>query len=218
MSIIHSIRGNFVFAAYALVFAALFDLLDGRVARMTRTTSRFGSEYDSLCDLISFGMAPALLSYLWALHPFGRIGWVFSFFFVACGALRLARFNVQTSVGKGSFFQGLPIPMAAGIIASAVLCFQKLGWEAEGTYGILAIVGLLSFVMVSNFPYRSFKDIDFRGGLPFHYLVAGVLIISVIAYRPEVMLFILFLSYAVLGAVFGVLKAGKNRLSKQQEN
>lgn len=216
MSIIHSIRGNFVYASYAIVGAAIFDLLDGRVARMTRSTSKFGAEYDSLCDLVSFGMAPALLAYLWALHPFNRIGWLFSFFYVACGALRLARFNVQSEETSGYYFSGLPIPMAAGIVSSAVLCFHKMEWQSEGAIGLLAMIGLLSFVMVSNFPYKSFKEIDIRGRMPFHYLVGGVMIIAIIAYRPEVMLFALFLTYAILGAIFGTLNAGKKRLKKQE--
>ncbi len=208
-SIIHSIKGDFVYASYAVVAAAIFDLFDGRLARMTRSTSRFGAEYDSLSDLISFGMAPGLLLYLWALQPFGRVGWVASFLYVACGALRLARFNVQVGVIEKQYFQGLPIPMAAGIVASSVLAFRELGLEAYNSVYLLAMTFLLSMVMVSTFRYRSFKDMDLKHRLPFSYLVLAILLFVVVAYNPEVMLFVLFLTYAVLGAIFGLFRLGK---------
>ena len=208
-AIIHSIMGDYLLSAYALCAAAVFDLLDGRVARMTRSTSEFGAQLDSLSDLLSFCIAPALLLYLWALQPFGRIGWLASFFFVACGALRLARFNVQKSVINPAYFQGLPTPMAAGIVASSVLAFQNLDWDASGSYILLSIAVLLAVVMVSNVPYRSFKDLDFKHRLPFRYLVFGVFLVAVIAMRPEVMLFVTFLTYTALGAIFGVLKIGR---------
>lgn len=208
-SVIYSIKQEFTLAAYAIVGASVFDLLDGRVARMTGSTSRFGAEYDSLSDLISFCMAPSMLMYLWALQPFNKVGWLASFLFVACGALRLARFNVQSVGVEKKDFQGLPTPMAAGIVASSVLAFNELGLEGYRHWGLLAITFLLSFVMVSTFRYRSFKDLDLKERLPFHYLVVGVLLLIVVAWRPEIMLFVLFLSYAVLGAVFGIFNFGK---------
>lgn len=209
VAIIQAIKGEFLFAAYAIVAAAVFDLLDGRVARMTRSMSKFGAEYDSLCDLVSFGVAPGVLLYLWALQPFGRVGWLVSFLFAACGALRLARFNVQANIIEKAYFQGLPIPMAAGIVASSVLAFKDLDLDPQGSYGLLAMTILLAFVMVSTFRYRSFKDIDLKHRLPFRYLVAGVLLFAVVAVRPEVMLFAVFMTYAVLGAIAGVLGWGK---------
>lgn len=209
-AIIKALKGDFIFAAYAIVAAAVFDLLDGRLARLTRSTSKFGAEYDSLCDLVSFGVAPGLMLFQWALHPFGRLGWVACFLFVTCGALRLARFNVQSSRVEKNYFQGLPIPMAAGIVASSILAFHDLELEALGNAGLLAMTVLLALVMVSNFRYRSFKDLDLKERLPFRYLILGVGVIVVVALRPEVMLFILFIGYAVLGAVFGVFKLGKN--------
>lgn len=208
-SIIHSIKGDFKTASIAIVVAAIFDMLDGRLARLTRATSKFGAEYDSLCDLVSFGLAPGILLYLWALNPFGRLGWVACFLMVACGALRLARFNVQANVVEKNYFQGLPIPMSAGIVASAYLAFDDLQWEALGNRGLLAMTILLAIVMVSNFRYRSFKDLDLKERLPFRYLILGVLVLVVVALRPEVMLFVLFMTYAVLGAVFGMMKLGK---------
>ncbi|MBX3041360.1 MAG: CDP-diacylglycerol--serine O-phosphatidyltransferase [Bdellovibrionaceae bacterium] len=207
---IMAIKGQFVFASYFIVAAAIFDLLDGRLARLTRSTSKFGAEYDSLCDLISFGMAPALLLYTWALSPFGRIGWVACFLFVACGALRLARFNVQANVVEKNYFQGLPIPMAAGIVASSVLAFDDMGLEAFGSIPLLLMTILLAFVMVSTFRYRSFKDLDLKERVPFRHLVIGVGLIVVVLLRPEVMLFFLFMGYATLGAIFGIFRLGKN--------
>ncbi len=257
-SIIYSINGDFVKAAYAIVFAALFDLMDGRVARMTNSSSQFGAEYDSLSDLISFGLAPAILIYLWALQPFGRLGWLASFIYIACGALRLARFNVEAHksytlnyVKKNSEkfsstfnreheeddylentsddddneapddhsmdFQGLPIPMAGGIIASSVLAFTDLSLEASRSWSLLTISILLGFCMVSNFRYRSFKDLDFKKRLPFFYLVLGAFIIVIVASHPEIMLFALFLIYAVFGALFGIFKIGSNAQKRKKK-
>jgi CDP-diacylglycerol--serine O-phosphatidyltransferase len=204
MSIIFAIQGEYTFGSYAIVAAAVFDLLDGRVARLTRTTSSFGAEYDSLCDLVSFGMAPALIMYLWALQPFGRVGWLASFVFVACGALRLARFNVQQA-DERSHFQGLPIPMAAGIVASSVLCFRDLQIDASRNWLLLFMTFMLGLTMVSQFRYKSFKDVNLKKKQPFTYLVLGVMVMILVAVRPEVMLFILFFSYALLGAAMGLL-------------
>jgi len=209
LAIVQAIDHNFMFASYAIVAAAVFDTLDGRVARMTQSMSKFGAEYDSLCDLVSFGVAPGLLLYLWALQPFGRIGWLASFLFAACGALRLARFNVQATVIEKGYFQGLPIPMAAGIVASSVLAFDNMGWNPQRSFTLLIMTMILAFVMVSTFRYRSFKDIDLKRRLPFHYLVIGLVVIYLVAIRPEVMLFILFFGYAATGAVFGILNWGK---------
>lgn len=210
-SVILSIKGNFKMAAVAVVIAAVFDQLDGRLARLTHATSKFGAEYDSLCDLVSFGMAPAMLMYLWALEPFGRLGMMACFLFVACGALRLARFNVQVDVVEKNYFQGLPIPMAAGILTSSVLAFDDLGWTPNEWRAplLLAMVVVMAFVMVSNFRYRSFKDLDLKQRLPFRYLIAGLMVLVTVALQPEVMLFVLFLTYGTLGAVFGVLQLGK---------
>ncbi len=211
-AVIQSIKGEFLQAAYAIVAAAIFDLMDGRLARLTRSTSKFGAEYDSLCDLISFGMAPAVLLYQWGLSPFGRLGWLACFLYLTCGALRLARFNVQANVVEKAYFQGLPIPMAAGIVASSVLAFRDLDLNPTGNYLLLGMTFLLAFVMVSTFKYRSFKDLDLKERLPFKYLVLAVTIVVIVALRPEVNLFLLFLTYASLGAMAGVFKFGKKRI------
>ena len=217
MSIIFAIRGEYTFGSYAIVAAAVFDLLDGRVARMTDTTSKFGAEYDSLCDLVSFGMAPALIMYLWALQPFGRVGWLASFVFVACGALRLARFNVQQADEK-THFQGLPIPMAAGIVASSVLCFRDLEMDASRNWLLLFMTFMLGITMVSQFRYKSFKDVNLKKKQPFTYLVVGVMIIILVAIRPEVMLFVMFFTYALLGLVMGLFhKTNEKRRSRKRK-
>jgi len=208
--IIKTLKGEFTTAAFAIVAAAVFDLLDGRVARVTNTESPFGAQYDSLCDLVSFGIAPALLLFHWSLSPFGRIGWLACFFYTACGALRLARFNVygelDTEDSRKSHFVGLPIPMAAGIAASAVLAFKDLGLVANKNIGILAVTFLAGLAMVSNFPYRSFKDLDLKRRLPFKFLVFGVALLAAVAIHPEITLFIMFVLYALLGLLVGAYK------------
>jgi CDP-diacylglycerol--serine O-phosphatidyltransferase len=213
ISVVFSIQQQFKYAAIAVVVAAVFDQLDGRLARLTHATSKFGAELDSLCDLVSFGVAPALLMYMWALQPYGRLGIMASFLFIACGALRLARFNVQVDVVEKNYFQGLPIPMAAGIVTSSFLAFDDLGWTPDAWRGqmLFAMVVLMAFVMVSNFRYRSFKDLDFKERKAFKYLVAGLVVLVVVAIYPERMLFVLFLTYGTLGAVFGILQLGKKR-------
>jgi CDP-diacylglycerol--serine O-phosphatidyltransferase len=209
VAIIKAIEGQYLFSAYAIVAAAVFDLLDGRVARLTQSMSKFGAEYDSLCDLVSFGVAPGILLFLWALQPFDRLGWLVSFLFCACGALRLARFNVQQNIVEKNYFQGLPIPMAAGIVASSVLAYTDMGWEPQKSITLLSMAALLAFAMVSTFRYRSFKDIDFRRRRPFRYVIIGLALLVAVALRPEVMLFVVFFAYAALGAVFGIMGLGK---------
>lgn len=210
-SIIMTFQGDFKSASIAIVVAALFDQLDGRLARLTRATSKFGAELDSLCDLVSFGVAPAMLMYQWSLSPFGRLGMMAAFLFAACGALRLARFNVQVGVVEKNYFQGLPIPMAAGIVASSYLAFQDMQWRALKSIPLLAMTILLAIVMVSNFRYRSFKDLDLKQRLPFRYLILGVVVLFLVAIKHELMLFVLFFSYALLGAIFGVMRLGKKQ-------
>lgn len=201
-------------AAYAIVAAAVFDLLDGRVARMTHATSKFGMEYDSLSDLISFGVAPAILLYLWALKPFERIGWLASFLYMACGALRLARFNVQAASIEKKYFQGLPIPMAAGIVATSVTAAHAADIDPQQNIYALLMTLLLSFVMVSTFRYRSFKELDFKSRKPFFALILGLCIFIFIAIKPEVHLFIAFITYAILGAVMGILTPARKKLTQ----
>lgn len=198
--IIAAVNHDFRTAAIAILFACLFDILDGKVARLTGSNSRFGVEYDSMADLVAFGVAPALLVYLWALKPFGRLGWVAAFLFVACGALRLARFNVQADSAPKKHFVGLPIPGAALMVATTVLFFYRLGGSGPTKHFLfLAMTYVLGFLMVSNIPYNSFKEFDGFQRMPFRTLFLMILLFSVIAAQPAIMLFTLGLVYVSSG-------------------
>ncbi len=211
-AIIAAIHGRYEAAAIAIIISCVFDGLDGRIARFTRTASAFGNEYDSLSDLVAFGAAPAILAYLWALEPFGRLGWLAAFMYVICGALRLARFNVQKDSVDAKFFNGLPIPAAACSIASLVLFTSALGGIA-GSKPIIIIVMIyvLSFLMVSTVNYPSFEEVNIRHRKPFNVLVSIILIFTVIAYKPQVMLFIIIFSYVLLGPVVTFYRLHRKR-------
>lgn len=217
-SIVKGLQGDFTWAASAILLAAIFDVLDGRVARMTGGTSEFGVQYDSLCDLVSFGLAPAFMMYNFGLNAYGRLGWIICFLFLACGALRLARFNVQSSIGKASGdFTGLPIPMAAGVVACYVAVAAVNASERDlpvltdirnfllsdmfrGPFFLVAGVGL-ALAMVSNISYRSHKTLKIRGVTPFRFLVLMVAVMGLVAYEPELIGFLFFLGYAISGPI-----------------
>jgi len=201
-AIIASIDGKFVAAAVAIIIAGVFDNLDGKIARATGTTSQFGIEYDSLADLISFGLAPGLMIYMWALKPLGRIGWLAAFLFMVCGALRLARFNTQVGTVNSDHFVGLPIPAAAGMNAVAVLIFHKLT-IAGNAHAILVLIMLyiLSFLMVSNIKYNSFKKPELFRKMNFNSLVLAILIFIFIASQPSIALFLCGILYVLSGPV-----------------
>ncbi len=201
--IVSSINGQFVNAAVAVLVSCVFDILDGKVARFTRATSRFGMEYDSLADLVAFGVGPGLLMYLWALKPFGRLGWLAAFLFVACGALRLARFNVQAGQGSSKYFTGLPIPGAACMISTTVLFLLKVkGRDFDPTHVVFLVeTYLLGFLMVSSIPFNSFKELEVVKGKPLPVLFVLVLLVTVVAAKPRVMLFIIFTVYVLSGPV-----------------
>jgi len=180
----------------------ILDGLDGRIARMTHSTSSFGVQYDSLADLVSFGVAPALLVYLWALQPFKQFGWVAAFLFVVCGALRLARFNVQSGSMDPRYFNGFPIPAAAMAIATAIAFYYQIGeWAPDKQKYILVMIYVLSFLMVSNIKYFSFKKVELFKRHPFQTLVAAVLLFVAVATAPELMGFPLMVIYATSGAI-----------------
>jgi CDP-diacylglycerol--serine O-phosphatidyltransferase len=198
-SIIASVKGDFYRAAVAILVALVLDGLDGKIARYTRTASRFGVEYDSLADLVSFGMAPAMLAYAWALMPVGRLGWLAAFLFVACGALRLARFNTQVDVVDKRYFVGLPIPAAATLVATGVILARQVSLPvAPHSLALVALYGL-SFLMVSTIRYTSFKSLDLFKRRPFNALVAALLVLVVVAMEPHFMIFLLVLSYVISG-------------------
>jgi CDP-diacylglycerol--serine O-phosphatidyltransferase len=200
-AILHAFHSHFEQAAYAIFFAGIFDVLDGRVARLTKATSQFGVEYDSIADVVSFGIAPAVLAYVWVLQDFGRIGWAGAFFFAACGALRLARFNTLASGDQPkSYFLGLPIPAAANTVAATAVAYGDLHFDNAGPI-VLGMLFALGALMVSNIRYRSFKDLDFRRRQGFFLLVLFVGLLAAVAVRPELTLWALFLGYALWGPV-----------------
>jgi CDP-diacylglycerol--serine O-phosphatidyltransferase len=199
-SIVSSINGNFGAAALSILIAGLFDGVDGKIARATNTTSKFGLEYDSLADMVSFGLAPGLMMYLWALKPFGKIGWLAAFLFAICGALRLARFNAQADTTSSDYFNGLPIPVSAGMVSVTVMFYNRFDITAN-TYPVLILILLyvLAFLMVSTFKFNSFKKLELFREMNFNVLVAAVLILILIAYEPAIVLFVLGVSYVISG-------------------
>ena len=214
-SIIATIQSRYEAAAIAIIIAAIFDGLDGRIARFTKTTSHFGTEYDSLSDLVSFGVAPAILAFLWALAPFGRLGWLAAFMYVICGALRLARFNVEKSGLKSSYFKGLPIPAAACFIASLILFSSTINVFSERRdIVIIVMIYILSFLMVSSLNYMNFKEFNIRNQKPFNVFVAVILIFIVIAYKPKVLLFLILLLYILSGPIIGLYYFRGKRYAK----
>ncbi len=202
--IVNSINGNFELAAIAVFASCLFDILDGQVARLTGGTSRFGVEYDSLADLVAFGVGPGLLMYLMALKPYGRLGWLAAFVFMACGALRLARFNVQVETASKKYFVGLPIPGGASMIAASVLFMSH--WNIAVHSSLIGLVLLvmtfiLGFFMVSTMPFNSFKEVEFIKARPSFVMFGVILLVSIVAVTPAFMLFSLLTIYAVSGPV-----------------
>lgn len=199
-AIIASINGRFYEAAVAIIIAGFFDILDGRVARMMNSSSEFGVQLDSLADLISFGLAPSVLIYMWELKPFGRLGWVAAFLFVLCAVLRLARFNTQAKFAKTNYFIGLPTPAAAGFIATTVIVTRDIfSIDKLEPLVIVGVVCLLAFLMVSNIKYRNFKDLALADKKPFKIFLFLVLFIYIIAAIPQVALFMMAVTYLLSG-------------------
>ena len=220
-SIIASINGDFTLAAISIMVAMLWDALDGRVARLTNTQSDFGAQYDSLADLVSFGVAPALLVYEWSLSDLGRIGWLAAFIFLACAALRLARFNTQVGISDKRYFQGLPSPAAAGVIASMIwLKFWKFEYFDFGIVSLSYYVGVgitivCALLMVSNVRYYSFKELDSKKA-SFRFLLAIVLSLIVLLSKPNIFLFTGFFVYMLSGPFITIVGINKKRIQKKQ--
>jgi len=222
-AILSVFNANYLAAAIAILVAMVFDVLDGKSARLTNSTSHFGLEYDSLSDVVSFGVAPGLLIYSWALSGQGTFGIAVMFAYVAMGAVRLARFNATATVSDGKYFTGLAIPAAAGVIASLVIFDHhvvRTGSEIKPIL-VLIITLILSFLMVSTIKYRSFKDLRFRGRRHITYLVWGILTVVLVAAWPQVMLFVIFAGYALLGPVERMItlmtRAGKQIQPKREQ-
>jgi CDP-diacylglycerol---serine O-phosphatidyltransferase len=208
-SIIASIQGDFEKASWAILAAIIFDMLDGRIARLAKATSAFGVQYDSLSDLISFGAAPAILLYQWALAPFDRPGWLLAFFYMACGALRLARFNVMTGVVPKGYFQGLPSPAAAGTVATFIIFNKTVGWPQDPSNLVLGLSFGIGSLMISTIRFPSFKEINWRARASFGYLMIGVLALILIAIKPEVTLFLILVTYIFASLAWNLYRIAK---------
>ncbi|HUL12413.1 MAG TPA: CDP-diacylglycerol--serine O-phosphatidyltransferase [Methylococcaceae bacterium] len=203
-------------AAVAIFVAMILDGLDGRVARLTNTQSAFGGEYDSMADLISFGAAPALVLYIWSLAGLGKLGWVAAFVHAAGAALRLARFNTQIGTADKRYFQGLPSPSAAAILAGFI--WTCVEYDLTGTQAAYVGLGLsiaTGLLMVSNFRYNSFKDIDLRGRMPFVKAILVMLAFAVIFTNPPLVLFLIFTGYAVSGPAMTLLMLRRRRTERR---
>jgi CDP-diacylglycerol--serine O-phosphatidyltransferase len=214
-SLLRTLQEDFYAAAIFILISGLLDGMDGRVARYTNTTSRFGVEFDSLADVIAFGVAPGMLVFAWALEPFGRLGWLAAFLYVVCGALRLGRYNIQVNTVESRYFSGLPIPAAAGLIATGILVYYELGDTGISRHlPVLIATYVLAFLMVSTVKYFGFKDIELFRRNPFRCLVVAILLIIVVAYEPEYTLFGLFLIYAVSGPIMTIIFLRRRRASR----
>jgi CDP-diacylglycerol---serine O-phosphatidyltransferase len=218
-AIVTAMEGYFSNAAIAIFVAMIMDFFDGRVARLTNTQSAFGAELDSLSDMVSFGVAPALVAYSWSLESLGKLGWLAAFVFTAAGALRLARFNTQALVIDKRYFQGLPIPAAAGILASMV--WLSVDAEIPGNIidmlaAILAIA--IAILMVSNIRYYSFKEIDLKGRVPFVGILLVVLAFVSISLDPPKILFLLFFCYGLSGPILTLVALHKKRAQRKRHS
>lgn len=200
-AIVSSIRGELAFAGLLIGVAILLDTLDGRVARFANASSEFGKEFDSLADQVSFGVAPMVLAYQWGLHLWPRMGWLAGFLFVICGAMRLARFNIQSSASDKRFFVGLPIPAAAAAVAALVYRFPEPMLSRTEALPLLGLVTALSFMMVSRLRYYSFKDFDIRKRQPHLTILFLALLIVAVFTHPEAMLLLMASTYVASGLV-----------------
>lgn len=210
--------GRFEAAAVSIFIAMILDGMDGRIARMTNTQSAFGAEYDSLSDMAAFGIAPALVVYQWALLDFGRLGWLAAFLFTAAAALRLARFNTQVETADKRYFQGIPSPAAAGLLAGLVWLGAE--YALTGTVLDLTALGITvvaAVLMVSNIRYHSFKELDLRGRIRFVSMIAIVVALALVSLEPPLVLFTLFVSYAVSGPVLTLLHIQRHRRARRAE-
>lgn len=213
-SIVSAINGNFIASGMAIFAAQMLDGLDGRVARLTNSQSLFGAQYDSLCDVISFGLAPAIIVFLWGLNSIGQAGWIFSFFFVAAAALRLARFN--TFIGsEDTYFKGLPSPVASAMVVYFVWAMSSFGIQGDEVSRIVVIftailTGLVSLLMVVNLPYYSFKEIELKKRVPFFSILFVVFIFALISIDPPIILAICAFAYIISGPILWTFKRLRN--------
>ncbi len=216
-SITAAINGRFELAAAVIFAAMILDGLDGRVARLTNTESEFGAQYDSMADMLSFGIAPSLVIYVWSLSTLGKLGWFAAFVHAAGSALRLARFNTQIGTDDKRYFQGLPSPSAAGMIAGFIWVSIEYGFNGETLqYGALVLTVLTGLLMVSNIRYYSFKQIDLRGKIPFVVVILVMLGFGIIFAHPPLMLFLLFTGYASSGPILTLILLRRRRVQRNK--
>ncbi len=216
-SILASMNGQHETAIIAIFIGMIADMLDGRVARLTNTQSEFGAQFDSLSDMVTFGVAPSLIAYSWALHSLGKVGWLICFIYTASVAIRLARFNTQHESIDIKYFIGLPCPPSAGVLCG--LMWFLSSWDINGNSIYVAIplgitVFLCAGLMVSNIPFYSFKDFDFKGRVPFISVVLTCLVFAAVAAYPAMVLFLSFSIYAISGPLFALKNLRKNKVSK----
>ncbi len=214
-AVVASMNGHFEKAAIAIFVAMILDGLDGRVARLTNTQSEFGAEYDSLADMVSFGVAPALVAFSWSLQSLGQAGWIAAFIYVAGAALRLARFNTQVDTADKNYFTGLASPAAAAIVAGTVWALSEYGVTGPDVAILMSlVVGASGILMVSNVQYHSFKGLDLKGKVPFVAMLAVVAVFAVISIDPPLILLAVFLAYGSSGLVMTGWKWFKARGNK----
>lgn len=216
-AIIAAINGHFEPAAISIYVAMILDGMDGRIARLTNTQSAFGAEYDSLSDMVSFGLAPALVAYLWALSSFGKTGWVAAFLYATMAALRLARFNTQIGIADKRYFQGLPSPAAAALVAGTVWVGTEEQLRDSGLMATLCIAftAAAALLMVSNIRYHSFKDLDLRGQVPFFKVLMIVLVFVFVSINPPLHIFLIFVAYAGSGPLLTLLFLRQHRAARR---
>ncbi len=217
-AIVQAMNDQFEYSAIAIFVAMVLDGIDGRVARMTHTQSPFGAEYDSLSDMVSFGVAPALVVYVWALQGMGKLGWIAAFIFCASAALRLARFNTQLDVADKRWFQGLPSPSAAAVVAGLVwVCVDFEYKGAEVTWLAWCVTLFAGLSMVSNIPYYSFKEVNMRKSIPFVALLLIILGFALLTYKPPLVLFVFFVAYALSGYVMAGIRFAKRQTKSESQ-
>jgi len=216
-ALIAAVQGRFELAAWALIVAAIFDILDGRVARLLHAESDFGAQYDSMCDMLSFGIAPAVLMYMWALAPLHKAGWMAAFLLAAGAALRLARFNVQLDTQSKRYFNGLPTPASAMLIATAVL-FHEDTLLNPVPWLWFAISVSLAWLMVSHVPFFAGKDVDLKQRKPAITLLIMLVVIAFIMVNPHTCLFVLALAYCIHGVLLGITGRHKKDILKEEKD
>ena len=218
-AIVEGMSGRMEAAAVAIFVAMILDGADGRIARMTNTQSAFGAEYDSLSDVISFGLAPAIVLYSWSLSGMGKLGWLAAFFYAAATALRLARFNTQVGTADKRYFQGLPCPMAAAVMAGLLWFATDYGLNGEDLTWVCFIVTIVTGVlMVTNMRFHSFKEVDLRGRVPFVAILVVLLVFMLVFSDPPLVLFLLALLYAFSGPWLTLVHIRRRRAERKSQS